>query len=150
MTNPLNINLIIPFKDNKGLRLKLYVGDIKTFKLQLEERVDELRSELDSLFAGKCKLTIASRADGNAKKFFWRFRSRDADRKYHRVTAEPVMEYLSTVHDAQMLRVREQEMELIYINANLKLLKGMMDSIEQSAEEIKALISAPRYVHSKI
>ena len=142
MSFPLNINLIIPFKDNEGNRLRLYIRSIMDFKLQLEERVEEVLSDLDSLFAGKCKLTITSRSDGHAKKYFWRFKTRDSDRKFHRVTAEPVVEYLSTVHEQQRLRVREHEMELIYINANLKLLKGMMDSIEQSVEEIDVLVSS--------
>lgn len=142
MSFPLNINLIIPFKDNKGERLKLYMSEIETFKLQLESRVAELKEELDEIFGDLFELTIAARSDGNSKKFYWRFKSSKQDRKYNRLQAESVVEYLSSVDDKRKLRVKEVEMELIYINANLKLLKGMKDSIEQSVNEAEMLLQA--------
>ena len=142
MSFPLNINLIIPFKDNKGERLKLYMAEMETFKLQLESRVAELKEELDEIFGGMFELTIAARSDGNSKKFYWRFKSSKQNRKYNRLQADSVVEYLSSVDDKRKLRVKEVEMELIYINANLKLLKGMKDSIEQSANEAEMLLQA--------
>jgi len=142
MSFPLNINLIIPFKDNKGERLKLYMADIEAFKLQLESRVTELKDELDDIFGGMFELTITARSDGNSKKFFWRFKSSKQDRKFNRLQADSVVEYLSGVDDKRKLRVKEVELELIYINANLKLLKGMKDSIAQSVNEADMLLQA--------
>ncbi|MCF6194047.1 MAG: hypothetical protein L3J46_06920 [Kangiellaceae bacterium] len=142
MSFPLNINLIIPFKDNKGDRLKLYMADIDAFKLQLESRVTDLKVELDDIFGGMFELTISARSDGNSKKYFWRFKSSKRDRKFNRLQADSVVEYLSGVDEKRKLRVKEVELELIYINANLKLLKGMKDSIEQSVNEAEMLLQA--------
>ena len=50
MSVPLNINLIIPFKDNKAGRLNLYRKEIEAFKEMLGQRVEELKEELVSVF----------------------------------------------------------------------------------------------------
>lgn len=142
MSFPLNINLIIPFKDNKGNRLNLYINGIEGFKIQLESRVDEIKLELDEIFFGKFELTIAARSDGNSKKYYWRFKSSKKDRKYNRLQADSVMEYLTSIDETRKLWVKETEMELIYINANLKLLKGMKDSIEQSENDVEMFLQA--------
>lgn len=142
MSFPLNINLIIPFKDNKGNRLNLYINGIEGFKIQLESRVDEIKLELDEIFFGKFELTIAARSDGNSKKYYWRFKSSKKDRKYNRLQADSVMEYLTSIDETRKLWVKETEMELIYINANLKLLKGMKDSIEQSKNDVEMFLQA--------
>lgn len=142
MSFPLNINLIIPFKDNKGERQKLYLAEIEVFKAQLESRVEDLKNELDEIFGAMFELSISARSDGSAKKFFWRFKSTKQDRKYNRLQADSVVEYLSRVDDKRKLRVKEIEMELIYINANMKLLKGMRDSIDQSVKELQMLLQA--------
>ena len=142
MSFPLNINLIIPFKDNKGNRLNLYINGIEGFKIQLESRVDEIKLELDEIFFGKFELTIAARSDGNSKKYYWRFKSSKKDRKYNRLQADSVMEYLTSIDETRKLWVKETEMELIYINANLRLLKGMKDSIEQSENEVEMFLRA--------
>ena len=51
MALPLNINLIIPFKDNKGERLKLYLGEMESFQGRLNNRVEELKEELVDILA---------------------------------------------------------------------------------------------------
>jgi hypothetical protein len=140
MDGSLNINLIIPFKDNKG-RLDLYENDIERFKLALGARTEELKSELNSLFCGNLELTIAARSDGSARKYYWRFTSAKRDRKYNRLTSKPVAEYIAGIDDRLRLRLREMESELIDINANLKLIKGISDAIHQSVTE-KATLNA--------
>lgn len=139
MQQPLNINLIIPFKDNTAGRLALYRRELDLFKAQLNDRVEELKDELASLFGEKFELTIAARSDGNAKKFFWRFTSSKRGRSYARLQDEPVCSYASQYDNARKLRLKEIEEELLDINANLKLLKGMLDSIEQSVADKLAL-----------
>ncbi len=81
MDSPLNINLLIPFKDNSGDRKKLYRADIERFRSKLENRAAELRSDIEQLFGPKFELTISGRSDGSTKKFFWRFRSTTRERK---------------------------------------------------------------------
>jgi hypothetical protein len=150
MSFPLNINLIIPFKDNKGDRLKLYLADIKVFKVQLELRVEDLKNDLDEIFGTTFELTISARSDGSVKKYYWRFKSSKQDRKYNRLRAESVLKYLATVDETRRFRVKEVESELLFrvkeveselldINANMKLLKGMVDSIELSMKEKQLL-----------
>ncbi|QFT57169.1 hypothetical protein [Microbulbifer sp. THAF38] len=135
MSSPLNINLIIPFKDNKTGRLNLYRNEIEWFKENLAIRVEDLKEELTSLFGEGFELTLAPRSDGNSRKYYWRFKSSKRDRKYNRLHTNSVVEYVGMFDEARKLRLKEIEEELIYINANLKLIKGMLDSIDQSVEE---------------
>lgn len=138
MTSPLNINLIIPFNDNKGMRLKLYRREIEAFRDNLDSRVVEIREELQSLFGDGFELNISPRSDGNSKKYYWRFKSAKRDRKYNRLQAESVRSYLLPFGDERWQRVKSIEEELIYVNANLKLIKGMLDAIDQSEEELSS------------
>jgi hypothetical protein len=142
MSSPLNINLIIPFKDNKAGRLNLYRKEIEAFKEMLGQRVEELKEELVSLFGENFELTLAARSDGNSRKYYWRFKSSKRDRKYNRLHAGSIVEYLRVFDDERKLRLKETEEELIYINANLKLIKGMLDSIDQAVDEKAELRSA--------
>ena len=142
MSVPLNINLIIPFKDNKAGRLNLYRKEIEAFKEMLGQRVEELKEELVSLFGENFELTLAARLDGNSRKYYWRFKSSKRDRKYNRLHADSIVEYLRVFDDERKLRLKETEEELIYINANLKLIKGMLDSIDQAVDEKAELRSA--------
>ena len=131
----LNLNLIIPFKDKRGQKLLLYKSELERFKSSLEVRSGEMNEELVDLFGDKFELTIAARSDGNSKKYFWRFKSSKFDRKYNRLYSEPVICYIEKYDSNRKLRLKEMEQELIYINANSKLIKGMLDSIDQSKEE---------------
>lgn len=142
MSLPLNINLIIPFKDNKGRRLALYRNEIEAFRDSLGDRVGGMKDELVSLFGERFELTIAARSDGNSRKYYWRFKSSKRDRKYNRLHADTVVEYLGQYDHDRKLKLRELEEELIYINANLKLIKGMLDAIDQSEDERGALNAA--------
>ena len=142
MSVPLNINLIIPFKDNKAGRLNLYRKEIEAFKEMLGQRVEELKEELVSLLGEDFELTLAARSDGNSRKYYWRFKSSKRDRKYNRLHADSIVEYLRVFDDERKIRLKETEEELIYINANLKLIKGMLDSIDQSVDEKAELRSA--------
>lgn len=142
MSVSLNINLIIPFKDNKAGRLNLYRKEIEAFKEMLGQRVEQLKEELVSLFGENFELTLAARSDGNSRKYYWRFKSSKRDRKYNRLHADSIVEYLRVFDDERKLRLKETEEELIYINANLKLIKGMLDSIDQAVDEKTELRSA--------
>ena len=139
MGSPLNINLLIPFKDNKGRRLDLYRNEIESFKVALGDRVNDIKTEIAQMFGDSFELTIAARSDGNSKKYYWRFKSSKRDRKYNRLQAETIVSYLADFERDRLLWLKEVEEELIYINANLKLVKGMLDSIDQSVGELKSL-----------
>ena len=144
MSSPLNINLLIPFKDNKGLRLNLYRREIEAFRSDLDARVADFREDLISLFGKDFELNLSSRSDGNTKKYYWRFKSAKRDRKYNRLHAESVSSYLLPFGDERWQRVKSIEEELIYINANLKLIKGMLDAIDQSETELNQFRQAIR------
>jgi hypothetical protein len=142
MTSSLNINLIIPFKDNKGLKLTRYKNELGEFQELLTLRVEELKQEIDSLYGKKFILTIGARSDGNSKRYYWRFKARARDRKYTRLYAESVIEYLGDFNDDRKLRLKEIEQELIFINANFKMIKGNLDAIQQSQNESNQLFDA--------
>lgn len=142
MVSPLNINLIIPFKDNKGDRLRLYLLEIQRFDDGIKERVEELKGEVADMCGEDFALTIAARSDGNAKRYYWRFKSSKADRKYNRLVAESVSGYVSSLDNQVRIWLKGVEEELIYLNANLKVIKGMRDAVEQSQVEQGQLYEA--------
>lgn len=133
---PLNLNILIPFKDNKGQRRNLYRKEIVRYSERLDGRVVELRLELVELFGPDFALNITARSDGNSKKYYWRFKSSKRDRKFNRLGASAVLDYLKAYDEQRRLRVKEIEEELIYINGNLKLVKGMLDAIDQVEDEL--------------
>jgi hypothetical protein len=140
MTFPLNINLIIPFKDNKGTRRKMYVRDLEAFRDSLDSHALRIKTGIEEFMGSGFELAIAARSDGVTKKYFWRFRSGERDRKYNRLHAESVREYIGIFHYSQKVVLVEAEQELIYINANLRLVKNMLESIEQSVSETAELL----------
>jgi hypothetical protein len=139
MADSLNINLLIPFKDNSGARRNLYKAEIEKFRAQLDARASEIGDDLATIFGDSFELAISSRSDGTTRKYFWRFRSSKRDRKYVRLAAVSIQDYLRSLDREEMRHLKVLEEEIIYLNANLRLLKAMADSIEQSENEIAEL-----------
>lgn len=139
MADSLNINLLIPFKDNSGARRNLYKAEIEKFRAQLDTRASEIVDDLATIFGDNFELAISSRSDGTTRKYFWRFRSSKRDRKYVRLAAVSIQDYLRSLDREEMRHLKVLEEEIIYLNANLRLLKAMADSIEQSENEIAEL-----------
>ncbi|WP_288370557.1 hypothetical protein [uncultured Marinobacter sp.] len=139
MDDSLNINLLIPFKDNSGARRNLYKAEIEKFRAQLDARASEIGDDLATIFGDNFELAISSRSDGTTRKYFWRFRSSKRDRKYVRLAAVSIQDYLRSLDREEMRHLKVLEEEIIYLNANLRLLKAMADSIEQSENEIAEL-----------
>lgn len=139
--SPLNINLIIPFKDNRVGRLDLYVQEIHSFKERLEAEIEIFKDKLDTIFGEDFELSIVGRSDGNSKRFYWRFKSSKRDRKFCRLVADTIRDYIGQFSEYQIQQIKQIEEQIIYINANLKLLKGILDSIEISKTEITELHS---------
>ncbi|WP_303287762.1 hypothetical protein [Marinobacter sp. SS8-8] len=139
MADSLNINLLIPFKDNSGARRNLYKAEIEKFRAQLDARASEIGDDLATIFGDNFELAISSRSDGTTRKYFWRFRSSKRDRKYVRLAAVSIQDYLRSLDREEVRHLKVLEEEIIYLNANLRLLKAMADSIEQSENEIAEL-----------
>ena len=139
MADSLNINLLIPFKDNSGARRNLYKAEIEKFRAQLDTRASEIGDDLATIFGDNFELAISSRSDGTTRKYFWRFRSSKRDRKYVRLAAVSIQDYLRSLDREEKRHLKVLEEEIIYLNANLRLLKAMADSIEQSENEIAEL-----------
>lgn len=140
--SPLNINLLIPFKDNIGKRQNLYLIEIERFRKSLEDEVESIKVELDDLFGKEFEISIAGRSDGNSKRYYWRFKSSKKDRKFNRLNSSSLSDYLSKFSDDQKNQLKDIERSIIYINANLKLVKGMIDSLAQCNDEIQSVHEA--------
>lgn len=140
--SPLNINLLIPFKDNIGERQKLYSIEIERFRKSLEDEVESIKSELDDLFGKEFEISIVGRSDGNSKRYYWRFKSSKKDRKFNRLNSASLSDYLTKFSDDQKKQLKDIERSIIYINANLKLVKGMIDSLAQCNDEIQSVHEA--------
>ena len=139
--SPLNLNLIIPFKDNKGGSQKLYRNDLAKFCTELDLRVDDLKSGLAERFGAKLKVAISSRSDGGVKRYYWRFTSKSKKRTFNRLYDEVVFEYLGSNFDREeVISLKAVEEELIYINANLKVIKSIENAISKLEDESTKLI----------
>ncbi len=140
--SPLNLNLIIPFKDNKESARKLYLGELIQFKESLEFRVSELKTKLVDRFGSELKISIAARSDGGVKRYYWRFTSKLKKRTFNRLCDHQVQAYLFSEFDrAAILSLKEIEEELIYINGNMKIAKSIETAINKFDEEVADLIT---------
>lgn len=140
--SPLNLNLIIPFKDNKESARKLYLGELIAFRGDLEFRVNELKSKLIDRFGSELKISIAARSDGGVKRYYWRFTSKLKKRTFNRLCEPQVQAYLDSEFDrAAILNLKEIEEELIYINGNMKIAKSIESTIKKFDEEVANLIT---------
>ena len=55
---PLNLNLIIPFKDKKGIRGNRLLLELKKYEEQLHQRAVDLKAELLTAFKSSFGLSI--------------------------------------------------------------------------------------------
>ena len=119
----------------------MYVRDLEAFRDSLDSHALKIKTDIEEFFGSNFKLAITPRSDGIAKKYFWRFKSGGGDRKYNRLHAESVREYIDIFHYSQKVVLIEAEQEFIYINANLRLIKHMLDCIEQSTSETAEMLA---------
>ena len=139
--SPLNLNLIIPFKDNKEPRRKLYLRELVVFRQELELRGAELKVGFDENFKGKSKLSISSRSDGGVKRYYWRFTSNLKKRTFNRLSDPDLRDYLTLDFDREgILGLKKIEEELIYINGNMKMVRNIESTLDRFDEEIGNLV----------
>lgn len=117
----------------------MYLQEIERFRKALETEIESIKSELDDLFGKDFELSLVGRSDGNAKRYYWRFKSSKKDRKFNRLNSDSLHEYLNRFSDIQKTQLKEIERTIIYINANLKMVKGMIDSLAQCNDEIQSV-----------
>ena len=136
MTSSLNLNLIIPFKDNRDA-FTSYVLSLDSFRDELEGEVVRCQSVLESLFSSNQKITIASRSSGSAKKYFWRLTGTGMNRSYSRLNDEHIKPVIETMNRNQLILLIEIEETLVYVNGNMKAIRGMLDSIKMVKHDIR-------------
>lgn len=135
MNLPLNINLILPFKDNKGFRQKLLDNELCSFESELLEHVESLKCSLAERSVASLKITIMPRSDGSVKMYYWRFKSSKQSRAYSRLSAPIFKTYLDSLDYETVVTLKKVECELIYINFNLKVIKSLRGAIAKCNEE---------------
>ncbi len=117
----------------------MFLRELNEFEEQLEDEIIEIKGELESLFDGSFGVGLVSRSDGTAKKYYWRFKSSKKDRKFHRLSAYAIQEYIQSLDLERKRFLKEVEENIIYINANIKLIKNMRDGIEGVIEDQRQL-----------
>ena len=135
MPHPLNINLYIPFKDNKGARRARCRLELETFREEIIARAEELKEEVGQIFARGEGMSMLSKSDGNSKKYYWRIKAGEPSRRYFRLAADEPRAIFERTSEICQMRLIEIEQEIISLNANLRLVKGMLDSIDQYEQE---------------
>jgi len=140
--SPLNINLIISFKDNKrGWRSRLD-REIEAHMILIEERVQEIKEEMIPIFGPDFEIGIFARANRAARSFTWRYRATSKNRKHARLCDPSFSEVWSRLHHDQRIVLRSIEQELLALNANLSILgaiKNASSEYDDSVEDLRNL-----------
>lgn len=138
MNEPL-VNTLIPFKDNKGVRQRLFVTEMESVSKDIEKRAGELKEEVRTLFGDGLQIALVGRSDRGTTAYYWRSRSTKSDRKFRRLANGELKEYLDTLDKTRLRALRAIEEEIIYCNANLKAIKAMTNTLEKSNSEQEEL-----------
>ncbi len=134
---PLNLNLIIPFKDKKGIRKTRLLVELKKYEKQLHQRVVDLKAELLTVFKSSFGLSITKRTGTTSNKYYWRKTSRKSKRTYNRLSDECIINFLNDGFSRREVRdLQDAENELILINANLRLVYHIEGAIKDTAKEL--------------
>lgn len=138
--SPLNLNLIISFKDNKeGVHARL-LREIDDFAGELDERVSQIKGEIETLFGTDFPLSIYVRALKTTRTYFWRYRGKAAQRKYARLTDSIFKPVVTSLHPDQVITLRSIESELLTINANLLVIHALKNAIADIVEGRQRLV----------
>ena len=132
------LNLIIPFKDKKGIRQNRLLLELNKYEGQLHQRVVDLKSELSKAFKSSFGLSITKRTGTTSNKYYWRMTSRNSKRTFNRLFDEPILKLLENGFSRREVSdLKKVEDELILINANLRLVYHLKGSITDSERELK-------------
>ncbi len=138
--DPLNLNLIIPFKDKKGLKKNLLLQRLSVFETQLHERVTLLKEEIADTISNHGGLAIAIKKSRGLAKYYWRLTTRSSKRMHTRLFDGSIQEFVQKRFDdrEQHILIYAEE-ELIYINENLKLVNTIQTSLER-VDQLETLV----------
>ena len=133
---PLNINLIIPFKDKKrdGLR-----NDLSIVEAEMKKVVEKLNLEISDTCGEDFKLSILAKRAGKTTRYYWRFKSSKNDRSFKRIYDPAVKEYLETKSSHMQLFILDMENILNIINANLIAIAGIKHGMEFYEDEFNKI-----------
>ncbi|EIF42846.1 hypothetical protein DOK_11716 [gamma proteobacterium BDW918] len=137
--SPLNINLIISFKDNKREWRSRLDREIESQMLLIDERVREIKEEMIPVFGPDFEIAIFARANRAARSFTWRYRASTKNRKHARLCDPSFAEVLARLHPDQRITLRSIEVELLALNANLSILGAIKNAsleFDTSREEL--------------
>lgn len=126
----ISLNLIIPFKDNKGEKLEAYLSELFQYQETLFRRADELQSELDMILDDEFEMRLVKRKLKNGFQYSWRFKSSKKNRTPTRLSDPKKIEYLKTLHHDYRSFVVYIESNLLPVNSNLDLVSQMIAIIE--------------------
>ena len=130
----LNLNLIITFKDNRAGGHSQLLREIEDFAAEMDYRVSEIKDELGPLFGTDFPMTIAPRTLKSAKTYYWRFRAKNAQRKYARLVDPIFGSSIAKLHPDQSITLRGIENELLAINANLIVILSLKTALNDLSE----------------
>lgn len=133
------INIYIPFKDNKDeTKQSLFLGRLKADSDRIEKRIEALRADAEVL-AGDIKIGVVCRSDNGTPTYYWRYKSKTKNRKFHRLSNKDLFEYLCSFTTERMDTLIRIEEEIIYCNANLKILYKYRSEISKTNSELNKL-----------
>ena len=140
MDSPLNINLIIPFKDNNDLGKNTTKRRMVDFQNEILSRVDDISDYLKSRFGSDFGLQIKRRNSRGIVGFHWRIIEKDNKSIFRRLNDDQCIDLLKTNLDREgRLEMVEIEKELLCLNANMRVSKIIEQSIDLLVQEHEVL-----------
>lgn len=126
---PLNLNLIISFKDNRQGAHSQLLREIEDFVSAMDQRIGEIKAEMEPLFGEAFPITIAPRTLKSSRTYYWRYRAKDAQRKYARLSDPLFKPVIAGLHPDQIMTLKSVENEVLAINANLVVTHSLTTAI---------------------
>lgn len=144
------INIYIPFKDNKdGRKQSHFLGVLNVDIQNIDKKIDSLISDAKVL-VGDIDIGIVCRSDNGTPAYYWRYKSKIKGRKFYRLSNDDLFDYLCTLPSRHIDTLGGIEEDLIYCNANLRIIYKFKNEIKKTNLEIEDLNRLESKHHSHI
>tara|TARA_R110001592_G_scaffold362557_1_gene677079 strand:+ start:18236 stop:18565 length:330 start_codon:yes stop_codon:yes gene_type:complete len=95
----------------------------------MDQRIGEIKAEMEPLFGEAFPITIAPRTLKSSRTYYWRYRAKDAQRKYARLSDPLFKPVIAGLHPDQIMTLKSVENEILAINANLVVTHSLTTAI---------------------
>lgn len=143
MDSPLNLNLILTFKDNSENGSNIILQNLATLEQNIIERASQLEAYKNSLFEDFTKLEIVIRNHRSTLTICWREKKPKNYRDYYRLNSNQLSDCIESIRGSKLEWLFEIEKEVLILNGNLKLIswhRSILKNTQVELEEVNRYI----------